>query len=235
MPGKVAAFLIHGSGQGFRINRINPEEHTMSSKSLSSVATAVIESYGNTAMNVINAYRIGGERVIGFVDQRFEAAVNTGGARLSEELRANLIDTEKRISGYYAKGLQVGTERAETMVTTAVDLASKGVERIAANAERFDEATKLGALDLLNRVALPAATAMSEVVERIEEGSSQLAKRVAGKPAVVKAAAAKAKTVKKAVAKSAKKAATAKKAVVRKASTAARKTRAAVKEAIAAA
>jgi hypothetical protein len=207
----------------------------MSSKSLSSVATAVIESYGNTAMNVINAYRIGGERVIGFVDQRFEAAVNTGGARLSEELRANLIDTEKRISGYYAKGLQVGTERAETMVTTAVDLASKGVERIAANAERFDEATKLGALDLLNRVALPAATAMSEVVERIEEGSSQLAKRVAGKPAVVKAAAAKAKTVKKAVAKSAKKAATAKKAVVRKASTAARKTRAAVKEAIAAA
>ena len=47
---------------------------------LSTVATAVIESYGNTAINVINAYRTGGERVIGFVDQRFEAAVNAGGA-----------------------------------------------------------------------------------------------------------------------------------------------------------
>jgi hypothetical protein len=205
----------------------------MSTKNLSSVATAVIESYGNTAINMINAYRVGGERVIGFVDQRFEAAVNTGAARLSDELRTNLIDTEKRISGYYAKGLQVGTDRAETVVSTAVELANKGVAGIAANAERFDQATKLGALGMLNRVALPAATAMSEVVVRIEEGSSQLAKRVAGKPAIVKAAAKKAKTVKKAAAKTVKKATATKKAVVRKASVAVRKTRAAVANAAA--
>ena len=208
----------------------------MSNKNLSSVATAVIESYGNTAINMINAYRVGGERVIGFVDQRFEAAVNTGAARLSEELRSNLIDTEKRISGYYAKGLQFGTERAESAVSSAVELANKGVDRMAANAERFDQATKMGALDMINRVALPAASAMSGVVVRIEEGSSQLAKRVAGKPAVVKAAVKKAKTVKKAVAKTTKQAsaktvkqATAvKKAVVRKTGVATRKARAAV-------
>jgi len=206
----------------------------MSSKNLSSVATAVIESYGNTAINMINAYRVGGERVIGFVDQRFEAAVNTGAARLSEELRSNLIDTEKRISGYYAKGLQIGSERAESAVSTAVELANKGVDRIAANAERFDQATKIGALDMINRVALPAATVVSEVVVRIEEGSSQLAKRVAGKPAVVKAAAKKAKTVKKAVAKTVKKAAATKKTVVRKATVAARKTRTAASKAAAA-
>jgi hypothetical protein len=206
----------------------------MSTQNLSGVATAVIESYGNTAINMINAYRVGGERVIGFVDQRFEAAVNTGAARLSEELRSNLIDTEKRISGYYAKGLQIGTDRAESAVSTAVELANKGVDRIAANAERFDQATKLGALEMINRVALPAATAMSEVVVRIEEGSSQLAKKVAGKPAVVKAAAKKAKTVKKAVAKTVKKAAATKKAVVRKTTVAARKTRAAVSKAAAA-
>lgn len=207
----------------------------MSNKSLSSVATAVIESYGNTAINMINAYRVGGERVIGFVDQRFEAAVKTGAARLSEELRSNLIDTEKRISGYYAKGLHFGTERAESAVSSVVELANKGVDRIAANAERFDQATKIGALDMINRVAMPAATAMSEVVVRIEEGSSQLAKKVAGKPAVVKAAAKKAKTVKKAVAKTVKKATATKKAVVRKTTVAARKTRAAVSKAAAAA
>ena len=214
----------------------------MSNKNLSSVATAVIESYGNTAINMINAYRVGGERVIGFVDQRFEAAVNTGAARLSEELRSNLIDTEKRISGYYAKGLQFGTERAESAVSSAVELANKGVDRMAANAERFDQATKIGALDMINRVALPAASAMSGVVVRIEEGSSQLAKRVAGKPTVAKAVVKKAKTVKKTVAKTAKQATAkvvkqttaAKKAVVRKTSVAARKTRAAVSKAAAA-
>jgi hypothetical protein len=215
-------------------HQLQTQEHPMSSKNLSSVATAVIESYGNTAINMINAYRVGGERVIGFVDQRFEAAVNTGAARLSEELRTNLIDTEKRISGYYAKGLQIGSERAEIAVSTAVEMANKGVDRIAANAERFDQATKIGALDMINRVALPAATVVSEVVVRIEEGSSQLAKRVAGKPAVVKAAAKKAKTVKKAVAKTVKKAAATKKTVVRKATVAARKTRTAASKAAAA-
>ena len=206
----------------------------MSKSNLSSVASAVIESYGNTAINVINAYRAGGERVIGFVDQRFEAAVNTGAARLSDELRGNLIDTERRISGFYAKGLQVGSERAESAVSSAVELAHKGVERIAANAERFDQATKLGALEAFNRLALPAANAVSQVVERIEEGSSQLVQRVAGEPEVVKAVAKQAKTVKKAVAKTVKKAAAVKKAVVRKAAPVARKARAAVSEAAAA-
>ena len=214
----------------------------MSNKSLSSVATAVIESYGNTTLNMINAYRTGGERVIGFVDERFEDAVNTGAARLSEELRSNLIDTEKRISGFYAKGLQFGTDRAESAVNSAMELANKGVVRIAANAERFDQATKLGALDMLNRVALPAATAVSGVVAKIEAGSGQLAKKVAGKPAVVRVATRQARTVKKAVAKTVKRATTktvkqataTKKAVVRKTSVAARKTRAAVSKAAAA-
>lgn len=202
----------------------------MSTKNLSSVATAVIESYGHTAMNMIQTYRVGSERAIGFFDQRWETAINAGAARLSEEFRSNLLGTQKRLSGYYAKGLQVGTDRAETVVSTVVDLASKGVDRIAANAERFDQATNFGALEMLNRVALPAATVVSQVVERIEEGSSQLAKRVAGKPAIVRKATRavkpKVKAVKKAVkqtvAKTTEKATAAKRVVVRKARTVAK-------------
>ena len=203
----------------------------MSSKNLYSVAAAVIESYGNTAVNLINAYRVGGERVIGFVDQRFASAVNTGAARLSDELRANLIGTEKRISSYYTRGLQFGSERAESTVSTAVDFASKGVDRLAANAERFEQATKLGAMPLFQRVALPAAEAVSQVVVRFEEGSSQLVKKVAGQPAVVKAAKKPVKAVRKTAAKTARKAVATQKAVVRKAGTAARKVRAAAAKA----
>lgn len=205
----------------------------MSTKNLSSVATAVIESYGNTAMNMINVYRLGGERVIGFVDQRFEAAVNAGGIRLGDELRSNLIGTEKRISSYYAKGLQFGAERAESTVGAAVELANKGVVRLAANAGRFDQATNFGALDMLNRVALPAAKAVGDVVVRIEEGSSQLVKRVSGESVVVKAAAKQARAVKKVVAKTVKKAGAAKNAVVRKTAVVARKTRTAAAKAVA--
>ena len=159
----------------------------MSQKNLSTVATDVIATYGITATNVINSYRFGGERVAGFVDQRFAAAVNRGGSAFRKDLRSNLIDSQQRVSSYCVKGVHFGTDQAETVVGVAVDLATKGVSLMAANAARIDRATKLNALDRLNRVAMPAADLVVKVAERIEEGSSELVKRVSGKAMPAKA------------------------------------------------
>ena len=159
----------------------------MSHKSLSSVATDVIATYGITATNVINTYRFGGERVAGFVDQRFAAVVNRGAAALRKDLRSSLIGSQKRVSDYYVKGVHFGTDRAENVVGVAVDLATKGVSLVATNADRIDRAANLNALALLNRVAMPAANLVIKVAERIEEGSSELVKRVSGKAMPAKA------------------------------------------------
>ncbi len=159
----------------------------MSSKNLSTVATEVVESYGITAINVINTYRFGGERILGFVDERFASAVNRGASMLRPELRTNLIETQQRLSGYYVKGLHFGTERAENAVGVVVDLASKGIDMAAANAERFDPSERT--VEVLNRVALPAANVLSQVVTRIEKGSSALVRRVSGKDMPAKAVA----------------------------------------------
>ena len=79
--------------------------------------------------------------------------------------------------------------RAQSVVGVAVDLATKGVSVVAANAARLDRAANLNALPKLNRVAMPAALVMSDVVDRIEAGSSTLVTRVAGKPMPAKAVA----------------------------------------------
>lgn len=217
----------------------------MSQQNLSSVAASVIDSYGNTARNVIGVYRAGGERAIDIVDQRFEAAVNTGAASLGQGLRSNLIDTQQRWSVRCSKGLHLGAERATGAVDAAVDLAHKGARRLAANAERFDQATQLGALEAINRVAMPAAVVVGRFAARIESGSSRLVQRVSRQPAPARAAARQAKAaakqaraVKRTVARSAGKAASqaaaAKKAVVRKTTTAVRKAKADVTDATAA-
>lgn len=161
----------------------------MSTKNLSSVASEVINTYGITATNVINSYRFGGERFIGFVDNRFADAVNRGASVLRKDLRSNLIDTQQRMSSYYVKGVHFGTERAQGFVGVAVDLANKGVGIVAANAERLDRATKLNALETLNRVAMPAASIVVKLAEKIEEGSSKLVTRVAGSAVPAKAVA----------------------------------------------
>ena len=159
----------------------------MSQKNLSTVATDVIAAYGITATNVINTYRFGGERVVGFVDQRFAAVVNRGGAAFRKDLRSNLIDSQQRISSYCVKGVHYGTDQAETAVGVAVDLATKGVSLVASNAEKLERAANVSVLDKLNRVAMPAADLVVKVAERIEEGSSELVKRVSGKDMPAKA------------------------------------------------
>ncbi len=153
----------------------------MSTKNLSTVAHEVIESYGVINMNVINAYRFGGERMISFVDERFADAVNRGAPTLSKQVRSNLIDSQQRVTGFYVKGLQFGSDRAQSAVGVAVDLASKGVTLVASGAERIDNAANLNALDKLNRAVMPAAKVVVQVVERIELGSGKLVKRVSGK------------------------------------------------------
>ncbi len=152
----------------------------MTTKNLSTAANEVIADYGVINMNVINAYRFGGERVLGFVDQRFADAVNRGTA-LSQELRTNVIDSQKRVSGFFVKGLQIGSDRAHSAVGVAVDLASKGVTLVATNADRLDRRTNMRALDKLNRAVMPAANVIVQMVERIEQGSGKLVQRVSGK------------------------------------------------------
>jgi len=161
----------------------------MSTKNLSTVANEVIEAYGVININVINAYRFGGERMISFVDERFADAVNRGTSALSKQVRSNLIDGQQRVSGFYVKGLEFGSDRAQSAVGVAVDLASKGVNMVAAGAERIDSATKLNALDKINRAVMPAAQIVVQVVERIEQGSGKLVQRVSGKAMPAKAVA----------------------------------------------
>lgn len=161
----------------------------MSTKNLSSVATDVIEAYGITATNIINTYRFGGERVIGLVDSGFASVVNRGGSVIRKDIRSNLIGGQQRVTGYYVKGLHFGSDRAQSVVGIAVDLANKGISVVANNAERLDDATKLKALARFNRVATPVATVVARVADRIEEGSSKLVVRVSGKPVPAKAVA----------------------------------------------
>ena len=122
-----------------------------------------------------------GERLIGFVDSSFATAVTRGQSVYGKGVVSNLIGGQQRVSGYSVKGLHLGTDGAQRAVGVAVDLATKGVGFVAANAGRFDRASNLNALDTLSRVAMPAAELVGKVADSLEQGSGQLVRRVSGK------------------------------------------------------
>ena len=160
----------------------------MSTQNLSEVTTDLIESYGNTARNVINAYRVGNERAMGYVDQRWTSAVMNTGERLTAEVRNNALAAQQKLSSYYAKGLALTTDSADTAVAKAVELAAKGVQQVAANAARFEKSTGVTALNKLAVAVVPAAQGISKVAVKIEAQSTQLVNTVAGKKSTVAAA-----------------------------------------------
>ncbi len=163
----------------------------MTAKNLSTVTTDLIASYGNTAKNVIRAYRVGGERVIGFMDQRWEQALEKSGAKLAAEVRGNALFAQRKFSGYYAKGIGITTRGADLAVDKAVELASKGVAQVAANANQFEQRTGVTTLTSVAHAAAPAVAAVSALADKVAQKSSQLANRISGRKSHAKAEAAK--------------------------------------------
>ena len=170
----------------------------MAKQNLSTVTNELIASYGNTAKNVITACRVGNKRAVSYVDQSWATAVKKTGTRLNADVRGNAIATQKKITAFYAKGVEATTENANLAVNKAVELAGKGVVQVAANANRFEKSTGVTALSTLAVVTLPAAQAVVKAAAKLEEQSGVLAKKIAGSPVKAKATSAKRAVVKKA-------------------------------------
>ncbi len=159
----------------------------MANQNLATVTNELIESYGNTAKNVINAYRVGNERAVVFMDESFVAALDKAGRRLSSKARKTAVAAEKKITAYYTKSVELTSDNANVVVNKAVELAGKGVEQVAANAGRFEKSTGVTTLSALATAAVPTAKAVTKVVAKIEAKSGELAAKIAGKPAKAKA------------------------------------------------
>ncbi len=152
----------------------------MSARKLSTVTTDVIESYGNTAKNVIHAYRAGGERVAGLLEKGWDRALKESRSQLAEGVARNASAAQQVLNGYYTKGLTLTSDGAEQVVDQMVKLAGTGVQRVAANAHRFEEKTGVTALNTLAQATLPGAVALSTLATKIEVKSATLASKIAG-------------------------------------------------------
>ena len=151
----------------------------MSAKNLSTVATDLIESYGNTAKNVIDAYRAGGERVVSLLEQRWNQALKQSRTELTAETAKNATAAQLAFSAYYTKGLMLTTNGAKQVVSQLVKVAEAGVERTAANASAFEEKTGVNTLTTIAKATAPAALVISKLATQIEEKTALLASKIA--------------------------------------------------------
>ena len=156
----------------------------MTAKNLSTVATDLIESSGNTARHVINAYRAGGERAVVLLEQRWNRALKQSRTELTAETAKNATAAQLAFSVYYTKGLMLTTNGAQQVVSQLVKVLESGVERAAANASLFEEKTGVTTLNTLAQATAPGALALSKLAAQIEQKTAQLASKIAGDQAI---------------------------------------------------
>jgi secreted Zn-dependent insulinase-like peptidase len=152
----------------------------MTAKNLSTVAVDLIESYGNTARNVIDAYRAGGERAVSLLEQRWNSALKQSRSELTAETVKNAAAAQMAFSAYYTKGLNLTTNGAAQVVSQLVKVLEEGVERVAANASAFEEKTGVTTLNTLAAATAPGALALSKLAAQIEQKTADLASKIAG-------------------------------------------------------
>lgn len=107
----------------------------MKTNEFSASATGLLANFGNAAHQAIGAYRDGGERLAGTLEQRWKKALKETSPKLTPETRKNAARAQQAFAGYYAKGLALSAGGAEVVVDTLVGAAVTAVERAAAFAQ----------------------------------------------------------------------------------------------------
>jgi hypothetical protein len=182
----------------------------MSAKKLSTVTCHVIKAYGNTASNVIYAYRSGGERVVGMLDTGWNNAFKQSRSQLAAGVAKNATAVHQMLQKFTLKGLTVTSDGVQDVVDQVVKLADAGVIAVSENVDRLEDKTGVNVLSTVARAALIGAVPLSNLADQIEKKSADLANKIAGKglvKAVVKRSrpvVRKARPVAKAVATTAK-------------------------------
>jgi hypothetical protein len=182
----------------------------MSTRKLSAVTCHVISAYGNTANNLIQAYRSGGERVVGMIDTRWNMAFQQSRSQLAAGVAKNAIAVHQLLQKYTLKGLTVTTGGAQDVVNQVVKLADAGVMTVAKNVDRFEDKTGVNVLSTVAQAALLGVVPISRLADQIEQKSAALVSKIAADNVVTAVAkrsrtvARKARPVAKAVVKTAK-------------------------------
>lgn len=166
----------------------------MSTSNLSAAANETLQSCGQTAEALIGACRSGGNRVIGRVDAGWDGLVARGGARLSEQLRHDLVAAQREVSGFYAKGVDALSKLSTQAVQAVVKAATAGVDRLSGRVTSLE--AMLAPLPLSSAIVIivqPIAAAGRDASGFVAARAKQAAARIEGDVVVATPAPAKRK------------------------------------------
>ncbi len=140
----------------------------VSSTDFSTAAIHVVGQYNDAGKTLVGAYRSGAHRLLGGAASRF--------ARLD------------KVAGFLGNRLDIDTSRIVNLMDRVATGTTGGIASVANVAARIESPLGSSMLKTLGSIHQPMANVSVQIADRIAAGARQIESRVAGTPAVVKAA-----------------------------------------------
>lgn len=153
----------------------------MNQTSLRTVTLKTIANYRQAAEAAVGAYRVGGQRLLTVISQRFDQAAKLSAGRFAPRLANLLHRANGNVASMAGKGLDMvsnGTERVIEVSSTGI---TTQFSRVAKLASGVDNGIFASSLNTVARISLPGAQAALVLSQKIADGADKLETAAAGK------------------------------------------------------
>lgn len=154
----------------------------MTTDTLSAVAGDIIATCARTAAHVVRGCQLGTEKLASRLDARFASGVTRRGTRLSAQLRDDLVNAERELTGLYNSGVSTLSDAAQDALGGAARIAVSGVGQIASALARIEPVVGATTARRLRVVSMPSARALHDLTQGVAGKTVALTDRVLGDP-----------------------------------------------------
>lgn len=152
----------------------------MTQQTLKRVTLATIENYRAAANQATQAYRAGGQRLVGAVNSTIAQTIDGQIAKVAPEFILSMQKARVRVSGIVVKGIDQVVSRTEKAVDLGSNRATKQVIKVAAFAAGIENPMVASGLPTATRLSMLGAKLALAVSSKVADRAAALSGAVQG-------------------------------------------------------
>lgn len=147
---------------------------------LNAVAIDVVGQYGLASKHLVQAYRLGTQRVIDQINEGYVAMVNSPSLPMVDEsIRKSILSAHQQMTGFFVGGVARVTEQADVAIDKITDTTTQSIKRLGGIGERLESVVGSPVVDTMTKVNMPIAQLSLTIAGQVVENSKRLVERVA--------------------------------------------------------
>ena len=147
---------------------------------LNTVAIDVVGQYGLAGKHLVQAYRLGTQRMVDQLNERYSSLVNAAPlSSIDESIRTSMLNAQQQLAGFFVGGVARATEQADLAIEKLTDTTTENIKRLGGVGERFEAMVGAPVVETMTKVNMPIAQLSLTIAGQVVEGSKKLVETVA--------------------------------------------------------